>query len=690
MIEDDLRKPERARADTQKSPDRRQVNIQVQPDMRAGERRGNGGPSFTLTPVQPATQPGAPSVQPQTMRLTEITPAPVMPAQNMPTQSQPQFHAPDGAHVAAPPPVLQNPVRMDTPPMAPAHHAPDHGAISSPMTHGNAALAVAPVDMVLPEGDMERSAKPAAIRPPQMPRAPIDASLPPDTPIEPGSRVGRAPMPSAERIAASEAALEQAQSLQGNASATLNPSNFIAAARRAAKAAGQSSDQSAKAAPSDAPAAKTKGGLFRSDRKKAAPYQPDPAPRVTASALPGSDMAGDPAQSTFSSKLRQLLVGACVVVIVLGTLRVGMNLVNGTLFGGGNTETAVPAPSDKSSDIMPPTSRNADAGHTGNGGTLTETDKTIADKSERAAPNGASMSMLDRPSVLAPSTPASIASPAASPSSGFIGGNPAATPAPVPAPAPAPAPAPQSSPEPRADQSKSDESKRDVTGSVAAPKNAAPIAPMPKIAAAPSAPANDGMNSANINSVPSIPGASGALPDKIGAVALREAAIKGDASAAFEIAVRFAEGKGVPVNYPEAAMWYERAAKAGIVPAMFRIGSLYEKGLGVKKDMATARSYYVAAAERGNAKAMHNLAVLFADGGGKGPDYANAAKWFRKAADYGLADSQYNLAILYARGIGVPQNLAESYKWFSLAAAQAIQTPRANATMWPSASMHNP
>jgi len=160
------------------------------------------------------------------------------------------------------------------------------------------------------------------------------------------------------------------------------------------------------------------------------------------------------------------------------------------------------------------------------------------------------------------------------------------------------------------------------------------------------------------------------LPDSIGGPLLRAAALRGDPAAAYEIGVRYAEGKGVASNLDEAAKWYDRAAQAGVVPAIFRLGTLYEKGLSVKKDLDIARRYYMQAAERGNAKAMHNLAVLDADGGGKGANYKSAAQWFRKAADRGVADSQFNLGILYARGIGVEQNLAESFKWFSLAAAQ--------------------
>ncbi len=161
---------------------------------------------------------------------------------------------------------------------------------------------------------------------------------------------------------------------------------------------------------------------------------------------------------------------------------------------------------------------------------------------------------------------------------------------------------------------------------------------------------------------------------------LRSAALKGDPGAAYEIGLRYAEGRGVPVNFDEAAKWYDRAAKADIVPAIFRLGTLYEKGLGVKKDVDTASRYYRQAAERGNAKAMHNLAVLEADGGGKTPNYKSASDWFRKAAERGVADSQFNLGILYARGIGVEQNLAESFNGSVLPPPRAMRIPAASGT----------
>ncbi len=190
--------------------------------------------------------------------------------------------------------------------------------------------------------------------------------------------------------------------------------------------------------------------------------------------------------------------------------------------------------------------------------------------------------------------------------------------------------------------------KSDITGSIPHPSANSPTA---RPAAAPAQPNHQ---------------YGDRLPTAIGGPKLRSAAIAGDAGAAYEVAVRFAEGRGVPVNLDEAARWYERAANKGVTLAQFRYASMLEKGLGVKKDLAAARRFYMAAAAKGNSKAMHNLAVLYAEGIEGKPDYATAVQWFRKAAQRGIADSQYNLGVLCARGLGTAKSYAEAYKWFAL------------------------
>jgi localization factor PodJL len=397
------------------------------------------------------------------------------------------------------------------------------------------------------------------------PRGAIEPDLPPDHPLEPGTRPsGRVPSPS-ERIAASESVISEITASMHEQTST---SNFIAAARRAAQAA-------AAAPPADKPA---RGPLNDPARNKAK----EPSNEA----------------STVTSKIRALLVGASVVVIVLGTFKMAM-----TLLDGGSV--AAPPATESSSEQAPLIQWPAD------------------DAAKPAAPAPVMPSLTSPTPIGRQSLNSSALNAYDSTASAEI-------------------------PSTAAIQSAPPVSGSDITGTVAAAQ-ATPI----------------GRKLAMVQVPP-----TERLPDAIGGPVLRTAALKGDPTAAYEIGLRYAEGKGVAPNLDEAAKWYDRAAQAGVVPAIFRLGTFYEKGLSVKKDVDIARRYYMQAAERGNAKAMHNLAVLDADGGGKGANYRNASQWFRKAADRGVADSQFNLGILYARGIGVEQNLAESFKWFSLAAAQ--------------------
>lgn len=445
------------------------------------------------------------------------------------------------------------------------------------------------------------------------PRAPLAPELPPDFPLEPGTRMEPrdfAPSTPSERIAASEQVLSE---IPASAPQPATTSNFIAAARRAAQAAASHPGAAAKDQPARSsflggllkktgakaasrtkpetrveakigakigakartkvePPAEPNKSEFKADPRAEFKVRPKPAPAAPARAAPPANGL------TISSKIRSLLVGASVVVIVLSGFKMAVNLLD-----GGDHAAVERSVGNSSEAMLPLTSMTAPA---------------------------RSAAELTLPSVTAPT--------------------PMTHQVPVPA---------------------------DVTGSIAP-------APASESRAATAAPTLSPPGS--IMRAP----VSDTIPESIGGPMLRSAALKGDPAAAYEVGVRYAEGRGVAVNYEEAAKWYDRAADGGIVPAMFRLGTLFEKGLGGRKDVDAARRYYIRAAERGNAKAMHNLAVLEADGGARGPNYKLAAQWFLKAAERGVGDSQFNLGILYARGIGVDQNLAESYKWFSLAAAQ--------------------
>ncbi len=162
-------------------------------------------------------------------------------------------------------------------------------------------------------------------------------------------------------------------------------------------------------------------------------------------------------------------------------------------------------------------------------------------------------------------------------------------------------------------------------------------------------------------------------PESIGPEALRQAAANGDARAQFEVAAIYTEGRAVPEDLAQAAVWYERAAAQGFAPAQYRLGNLYENGRGVTKDLQQARLWYQRAAEAGNRMSMHNLAALYAGGELGKQEFGSASEWFEQAAARGMKDSQFNLGMLYARGLGVKQDMQTSYKWFSLAAARGDQ-----------------
>ena len=473
-----------------------------------------------------------------------MAPAPSTPE---PSYSPPEPEEPEphySEEVSASRIAMATHARPETPEPAPAHEA----FAAAPRDFHAAAPAEPPAAAPRTISEiLEPHATPA--------RVAIAPDLPPDHPLEPGTRPSaRAASPS-ERIAASESAIS------GIAAAApkepVSTSSFIAAARRAAQAA-------AAAPPPDKAGKQPKAASVNGQAKET---------------------------STLTSKIRSLLVGASVVVIVLGSFRLAMTLLDA------GAPPAVPAME-----------------HSG-----------------------------DAPSSASPADGASAAPAQTLPS--------------------------MTSPVPIGRQSfnHATSDRGDGMASVVIPQNAASASVAGDVTGTiPLSPASSSNGKLSMIAVPP----TERLPDAIGGPVLRAAVLKGDPTAAYEVGVRFAEGKGVAVNYDEAAKWLDRAAQAGVVPAIFRLGTFYEKGLSVSKDVDIARRYYTQAAERGNAKAMHNLAVLYADGGGKGADYKNAAQWFRKAADRGIADSQYNLGILYARGIGVDQNLAESFKWFSLAAAQ--------------------
>jgi localization factor PodJL len=430
----------------------------------------------------------------------------------------------------------------------------------------------------------------SGLRPPAS--APSNSDLPVDVPLEPGSgRPGFAQSPGM-RIAASEAALG---GVRPNMATAGGKSNFIAAARRAAQAAGQDPNGRQRSEP-----LKAKGGEQGSLRTKV------------------------------ETRVKTLFLAASVVAIIVGSIQFASNIFDFGIFDTREAKLATASEMDAANSEMA-----ADTAELETSAALAESQPTSPTTPAETDITASLLAPPPLPSLAPANPPPSVAT--APPSLNLNSAEQLSSALNLPMLSPSllgTAPTP----------------KGDVTGSIAR------------------APADSRSNRQPAQTAQ--PPATDGLPAAIGGARLRNAASAGDPAAAYEIAMRFVEGRGVPANLEEAARWFERAASKGLAPAQFRYASMLEKGLGVKKDLVAAHKLYVAAAGKGHAKAMHNLAVLYAEGAEGKPDYVNAAQWFRKAAERGVADSQFNLGVLTVRGLGTEKNIGESYKWFALAAAQ--------------------
>ena len=240
----------------------------IEGDLRAV--RAAPQPAMAQPAPAPAYEP-PPAFEPEPAfapAQAEVEPEAAAPRVSMPPQTRPE---------------LPNPAAAEAPRFAPSATEAPHFAAAPREFH-----AAEPVAPPLVRRRRWRSAKSWCRA--RRRRAALDPALPPDTPLEPGTRPnGRVSTPS-ERIAASENAISD---IKAKPNEPVSSSSFIAAARRAAQAAAAQQQEG-------------KGrGAKAADKAK-----------------------GDKSSSNITSKIRSLLVGASVVVIVLGTFKMAMTLLD--------------------------------------------------------------------------------------------------------------------------------------------------------------------------------------------------------------------------------------------------------------------------------------------------------------------------------------------------------------------------
>jgi len=222
---------------------------------------------------------------------------------------------------------------------------------------------------------------------------------------------------------------------------------------------------------------------------------------------------------------------------------------------------------------------------------------------------------------------------------------------------------------------------------------------------------------------------------------LRTKAEQGDATAQYDLANMFFDGKGVKQDFSESLAWFKKSAEGGNANAQFVLGSIFTKinpnlvgivklnyvegvkwlrkaaeqgyeeaqlhlgallvvknraihgdvdaqreldreGLSVKGeklDYDEALKWIKSAAEQGNAEAQFILAAAFSKGDNMvKKDYVEASKWYIKSAKQGDVVAINNLGSAYKYGEGVPRDFIKAYSCYSISAGKGNVTAKEN------------
>lgn len=119
----------------------------------------------------------------------------------------------------------------------------------------------------------------------------------------------------------------------------------------------------------------------------------------------------------------------------------------------------------------------------------------------------------------------------------------------------------------------------------------------------------------------------------------RRAAEAGVAPAQYRLGSLYEKGTGTARDAKTAAEWYAKAAALGNAKAMHNLAVINAEGSLGTPDYAMAAKWFQEAAERGIRDSQFNLGILYARGLGVPRDLATSYKWFALAATAGDTDS---------------------------------------------------
>lgn len=161
---------------------------------------------------------------------------------------------------------------------------------------------------------------------------------------------------------------------------------------------------------------------------------------------------------------------------------------------------------------------------------------------------------------------------------------------------------------------------------------------------------------------------------------LQPLADAGDARAQYGLGKIYETGGGPVTADPEKAVfWYNKSAQQGVAAAQNNLALMYAEGRGVDQNKPEAFALWEAAARGGHPHAQYNMGLLFYRGEGVERDVSKAAAWFGQAAENGLAEAQFAVAEMHRLGVGLPQDDRKALGWYQIAAAQGHEAARSQA-----------
>ncbi|MGB4116010.1 MAG: PDZ domain-containing protein [Polaromonas sp.] len=128
-----------------------------------------------------------------------------------------------------------------------------------------------------------------------------------------------------------------------------------------------------------------------------------------------------------------------------------------------------------------------------------------------------------------------------------------------------------------------------------------------------------------------------------------------------------------PVNRPQAAAWFQKAADAGSPQGMGGLGASYFNAVGPGQNEVLAEQWWRKGAAAGDGRSMSGLSFLYADGkGGLQKNLSLAQEWLLKAVATGSGRAMARLSTLYAAGgSGFVRDDVQAFSWMQKAAATA-------------------